>query len=116
LTRRRWGMVCKSFNPRPACGAKAILVDTGTTIPGFNPRPACGAKGGMPIENARLVVRFQSAPRVRGERAAQTASGISVLCFNPRPACGAKGPRRVSQLVAIPGFNPRPACGAKVCD
>jgi len=56
-----------SFNPRPACGAKeGSVVSCQYMKQSFNPRPACGAKE-HDEHRAAQVLKFQSAPRVRGE-------------------------------------------------
>ena len=126
--------VCRCFNPRPACGAKACDHSGRFGIhQRFNPRPACGAKDGRRWFIAPLP-EFQSTPRVRGEscrvKIARFVRDVSIhapragrknfssfavptpICFNPRPACGAKAFTTCSRQWEL-CFNPRPACGAK---
>ena len=55
----------------------------------FNPRPACGAKEKR-IADSIETMKFQSAPRVRGESICFAPPQHVPTRFNPRPACGAK--------------------------
>ncbi len=125
----------RSFNPRPACGAKAQpdnLPDSTTTVSihapragrkaeledidnnarRFNPRPACGAKDGKNFHGPRPGW-FQSTPRVRGESRFPANSMMILTWFQSTPRVRGERTSVRSLFYRSGCFNPRPACGAK---
>ena len=124
-----------SFNPRPACGAKAVFAPS-TPDNGFvsihAPRagrkdcyhcvldddeefqstPRVRGERRWPPSSPCQQRVFQSTPRVRGERQDIRRNTSADFRFNPRPACGAKA-ITACWMTRTTSFNPRPACGAK---
>jgi len=123
------------FNPRPACGAKASVVDECSRLSTFQSAPR--VRGERPLSSSRSTdtSRFQSAPRVRGESDVRKQQSKDQLfqsaprvrgerdhraggihrghTFQSAPRVRGERTRPCGVRAASFRFNPRPACGAK---